>query len=203
MLIVGLLGGIASGKSTVAALLAEHGAAVLDADRAAHDALRDPEVVRALRSRFGETLFGASGELDRRALAGRVFGGDARCVADREFLEGLIHPRVRADLRSRLAELKSTGQSAAVLDIPLLLEAGWANECDVLLFVDSPLADRLARAKRRGWDAAELASRESAQLPIKEKQRRAHAVIPNAAGADELRARVAAAWQTHILPRLP
>lgn len=190
MLTIGLLGGVASGKSTVAKLLAERGAAVLDADRAAHDALADQAVLAAIRERWGDTCFDSDGQLIRRCIAERVFGPAEGQTVERKFLESLVHPHVRRQLKKELAELRSAGQAVAVLDIPLLLEAGWDAECDLLVLVDSPQTERLARAVDRGWDLDELARRESAQAPISEKRERADTVIHNDGTPEGLRSAV-------------
>lgn len=191
MTIIGLLGGVASGKSTVARMLAEHGAGVLDADRAAHEALDEPEVRSALRRELGEDLFDAAGRLVRRRLAKRVFGPGEDARRARTLLEGLIHPRVRQRLKRRLTEMRAARRAVAVLDIPLLLEAGWGDECDVLLMVETPSDVRAARAAERGWDTDELSRREAAQAPLTEKRARASAAVVNSGDLDDLRRQVA------------
>ena len=201
MLTIGLLGGVASGKSAVARLLAEHGAAVLDADRAAHEALASDEVIAALRQKWGEGLFAADGVLVRKKLAQRIFGPGEQRAADRRFLEGLVHPRVRAALRTELQGHRAAGTAVVVLDIPLLLEAGWADECDLVLLVDSTQEARLARAAERGWDAQELAWREAAQAPMSEKRRRADFVIANSSSLDDLRLATHRFWDQEVTPR--
>lgn len=177
MVILGLCGGIASGKSHVAALLAERGAVVCDADRHARAALDDPSVRRALVERWGEAVLAADGSLDRRAIAKRVFGGDRSAAEDRKFLEGLVHPIVRHHLRDDLDRAEQGGAPAAVLDVPLLFEACWAEECDHVLFVDTPAAIRRERAAGRGWSPGDLDAREAAQMPIKEKRSRADRTV--------------------------
>lgn len=188
MKIIGLTGGIASGKSFVAQLFAERGAVVLDADRHAHAVLADPEVVQRLAERWGDEVVATDGTLNRPAVAKRVFGDSEAAVADREFLESLVHPRVRQALRAELETARLGGAPVAVLDIPLLYEAGWADECDAVVFVDTPDTIRLARVAQRGWSADELARREGAQLPIAQKRARAAYTVP---GADEASARSA------------
>lgn len=197
MTIFGLIGGIASGKSFVAALLAERGAVVLDADRYAHAVLDEPEVRAALIERWGAGIEMADGSLDRGEIAQRVFGETEQAVAERQFLEGLIHPRVRERLREELQAARERGAPAAVLDIPLLIEAHWADECDAVLFVDTPAGVRQARAAERGWTPEELARREAAQTPVEVKRAGAAAVIP---GTDEGAARtaVAEAWDRWV-----
>jgi len=195
MQIIGLLGGIASGKSTVARLLADQGAVVLDADHAAGEALATEGVKQAIVERWGSAVLDSSGQLDRRVIARHVFGSSQQAAAERKFLEGLIHPLVRQTLKAELNRLEQAATAVVVLDIPLLIEAGWADDCDHLFFVDSPEADRLARAQQRGWDAEELHWREAAQLPISEKRRRASVVIDNSGSTDVLRQQVADHWR--------
>ncbi|TWT93371.1 Dephospho-CoA kinase [Botrimarina colliarenosi] len=204
MTILGLTGGIASGKSFVAALLAERGAVVLDADRHAHAVLAEPAVRDALVDRWGAGVLAEDGSLRRGEIARRVFGDDAAATAERRFLENLVHPRVRQRLRAELDRIAGGGAAGqgvavAVLDIPLLIEAGWADECDAVLFVDTPLAVRQQRAATRGWSADELARREASQTPIDAKRAAADVVVP---GADEAAARevVDRVWRRWGLP---
>ena len=151
LIVIGLTGGIASGKSYVAGRLAERGAVVLDADRHAQAALDEPRIRDAIVARWGEEVLDGAGRLDRQALASRVFGDAVETEANRRFLEGLVHPFVRARLREELSAAREAGAPAAVLDVPLLLEVGWAEECDAVIFVDTPTVQRAARAAERGW----------------------------------------------------
>ena len=184
---VGVLGGIASGKSQVAAELAGADGVRIDADRIAGEVLESPEVVARLEQRFGPETIGADGRPDRERLAERVFSDpEARAV-----LEGWIHPRVRATIRERLAAARAAQAPIAVLDVPLLLEhaetSGLADLCDLLVFVDAPPEAREARARsQRGWPAGEVARREAAQLPLEHKRRAAHRVLPNDGSLHEL-----------------
>jgi dephospho-CoA kinase len=187
MIILGLTGGIASGKSYVGALLAERGAVVLDADRHAHAVLAEPEVVAALVARWGEAIRGEDGSLRRREIAAKVFGQGQAAAAERAFLEGLVHPRVRQRLRADLEAAERAGAPLAVLDIPLLHESGWADSCDAVAFVDTPESLRIARVADRGWSAEELARREAAQLPLATKRERADHVL---SGADPQSVRI-------------
>lgn len=202
MIVFGLTGGIASGKSFVAGLLAERGAIVLDADQHAHAMLKEPGVRSTLVDRWGETILDESGAVRHSEVAKRVFGDDDAAVAQRRFLEGLIHPRVRQRLEADLDRAEQGGAPAAVLDIPLLIEAGWVERCDAVLFVDTPQAVRARRAAERGWSAADLATREAAQTPLVEKRDRANLVVP---GDDESAAReaVAVAWNQWVQADLP
>ncbi len=181
--IIGLAGGIGSGKSEVARILADLGCIVVDSDKEAKEALDRPEVRDRLVAWWGPSVLDASGKVNRRAVADIVFASPK----DRAALESLVHPLVRArraDLRDRA---RAANAPAAVIDAPLLFEAGVDAECDAVLFIDSPREVRLARLKGRGWDEAELARRESAQLPLEEKQRRSTMTIVNAGTPSALR----------------
>jgi dephospho-CoA kinase len=195
MKIIGLIGGVASGKSTVAKCLAELGAAVLDADAAGHEALRDPDVERAARVRWGDGIFGADGHIHRPALAAVVFGPEASATAELKYLESLTHPLIRRRLREQISQLQADGKhSAAVLDAPVLLKAGWNELCDVVVFVDAPQAVREARARQRGWSAEEFARREAAQEPLPEKRALSDATIDNSGDLQDTRRRVGEFW---------
>lgn len=182
--VIGLLGGIGSGKSSVARHLAAAGAAWLDADRLAHAALDDPEVVAALRERHGVALLvaGDPPRIDRASLGRLVFGSSPAQREALAHLESLLHPRVRAELLRRLdAHLAQRDVPAVLLDVPLLLETGaFAPRCDLLLFVESEPSARAARvAARHGWSATEFARREALQWPVAEKHRHADVVLRN------------------------
>jgi len=125
MQVIGVLGGVASGKSLVARQLAELGAEVLDADRAGHEVLRSAEIEAAARRRWGEAIFGADGRIDRSRLGQIVFGPGADAQREREYLEQLTHPEIHRRLADEARRLQQSGTSIAVLDAPLLLEAGW------------------------------------------------------------------------------
>lgn len=189
-LILGLAGGIGSGKSAVAAALGELGFVVSDSDAGARAVLERPEVVEELVQAFGRGVLDASGKPDRRAIADAVFGDEAR----RRTLEQIVHPRLHEE-RARLVETaRARGASGVVVDAPLLFEAGVDAECDAVIFVDTPRAVRLERVvEGRGWTEAELTRREAAQMPLDEKRRRSHQVVENDGDLDALRARVRAA----------
>jgi dephospho-CoA kinase len=202
---IGLVGGIASGKSLVAKLFAERGAGMLDADRTGHEVLaRDAEVRAALVARWGPTILAPDGSIDRAAIAACVFASDTASSAEaahqeREFLESLLHPRIKARLSEKTAEFAAAGYPAVVLDAPLLLEVGWGPMCDLLVMVDAPREARLARAIERGWTSQEFARRESAQWPVEEKRRHAKVVIKNDGTLDDLQTAVRDVWQHHVM----
>lgn len=195
--VIGVVGGIASGKSTVAGMLAELGAWRLDADRMAHEALKDPVVRAAVLERWGEEVIDEQGEIDRKAVAARVFGDSNEAVEGRRFLEQLLHPVVRRDAEQAILEANQESTPAVVVDAPLLLEAGWGPLCDEIVFVEAPREIRQSRAAARGWTTAEFNSREAAQLPIEEKRSVATKVFEDLP-LDELANAVRKWWQSIV-----
>jgi dephospho-CoA kinase len=196
---IGLVGGVASGKSLVSQQLAELGAGVLDADGAGHDVLaRDPEVREALVQRWGPAILAKDDGVERSAVAARVFPDTVAATADRKFLEDLLHPRIRLRLADQRRQFLAEGRPAVVLDAPLLLEAGWGPMCDVILFVDTPREIRLARAQSRGWSEAEFDRREAAQWTVEEKRRLADVVVPNSGSAADLQKIARHIWSQHV-----
>ena len=188
--VIGILGGVASGKSTAARLLAGETGIVLSADRIAHEVLASPEVTALVRERFGEGALDAQGRPDRARLAALAFEGPG-AEEVRTTLEGWIHPRVRATILARVREARAEGVGPVVLDVPLLLENdaqhGFVALCDVLVFVEAPEALREERARReRGWRPGDVARRELAQLPLEEKKRRAGFVLQNQGTSEDL-----------------
>jgi dephospho-CoA kinase len=190
--VLGVLGGIASGKSRVAAALAGSEGVVVSADALAHEALADPEIRARVAEAFGAHVLDADGAVDRPALARVVFSDPAA----RRRLEGWIHPYVRARIWAALEEARRTGRPRVVLDVPLLLENdaehGLARASDHFVDVDAAERDRRA-VRTRGWSPGEVARREAAQLPLAEKRRRSDVVVQNDGTLAELDAAIAAA----------
>jgi dephospho-CoA kinase len=179
-IIIGLVGGIGSGKSLVARAFASLGCGVVDSDRLAREAMDQPAVKTQLVRWWGPGVLDGSGAVDRRAVAGLVFN------TPRELrrLEKLIHPRVhrgRARLQSRYrADWKI---KAIVEDTPLLMEKGLDAACDVIVFVAASRENRLKRlAASRGWDERELTRREKMQVGLDRKAARADYVVQNDGG---------------------
>ncbi len=191
-MVLGVLGGIGSGKSTVTRLLIERGAAAVDADRLAHAALESEAVRMRLRERWGDRALRADGSVDRDEVAARVFAD----AAEREFLEGLVHPRVRSEIAARVDAFRAAndGPSVLVLDVPLLAESPLLTLCDELVFVVAPDEARQARVRERGWTDDELARREAAQTPINEKRRMARWTIDNSGDIAATRRAVERLW---------
>jgi len=197
---IGLLGGVASGKSMVARQLAELGACLLDADRAGHDVLRESAVKAALLKRWGATVIGADGEIDRRAVGRIVFAPPPDGPRELAFLEGVTHPRITVRLKAQAAEAVAAGAPAIVLDAPVMLKAGWHRMCTSIWLIDAPPAVRLARARDRGWSEEQFAAREAAQEPLTEKRRWADAVIDNSGAPAATLAQVRALWEKLVRP---
>jgi dephospho-CoA kinase len=187
LLTIGLAGAIGAGKSTVAGILADLGCAISSSDRQAKEALDRDDVRERLVSRFGEAIIDDTGMVNRRALADLVFTDDDA----RKALEAITHPIVGEIRRAERAAAIRDGKRAFVIDAPLLFEAGVDRECDVVIFVDAPDEVRLARvAETRGWDAAEVARRERAQIPLQVKRDRSDHVLSNDGDETELRRRL-------------
>ena len=196
MWVIGLLGGVASGKSLVARQLAELGAGVLDADQAGHEVLTEPEVESAAGDRWGPGIFGPDGRIDRARLARIVFADGPQARQEREYLEQLTHPRIGRSLAQQADRLRASGAAAAVLDAPLLLEAGWDRLCEKLIFVDAPRDIRLDRARKRGWSEEDFDAREAAQESLEVKRRRADVVVDNSRSPTSTRAQVERFWRS-------
>ncbi|MFH1732519.1 MAG: dephospho-CoA kinase [Planctomycetota bacterium] len=174
--VIGILGGIGSGKSTVAQMLAEMGAEVLDADAICTELHRCPEVKQAVRQRWGDGVFDAGGELDRAKLAGIVFDS----ADELNELDRIMHPKVVERISNQVAGCRDGGRVMCVIDAPLLLESGLIDLCDVTVFVDcGPAARRRRLARTRGWAADEIERREARQEPLARKREVADFVVEN------------------------
>ena len=183
--VVGILGGVASGKSEVTRRLEARGAHVIHADTIGHEVLREPDIRDRLIQHFGnEILSKETGEIDRVRVAQLVFGNAPPATENRRVLESIVHPRIRARIAERLESIQQSispnePPKIVVLDVPLLIESGWNKRCDRILFVDTAEELRLARAMARGWTSNQFRDREAAQLPIEQKRRSATDVIDN------------------------
>jgi len=198
MRIIGILGGVSSGKSLVAQELARLGAGLLDADRAGYEVLRLPEIEAAARARWGPEVFGPDGRIDRARLARIVFGEPPAGPQERKFLENLTHPEIGRRLRQEARRLSAWGPPAAVLDAPLLVEAGWERFCDRIVFVDVPRQLRLSRAVARGWREEDFTAREGVQESLDSKRERADVVVDNSGSPEQTRAQIERCWHSLI-----
>ncbi len=188
-LVIGVTGGIGSGKSSVARLLAECSGIVVDADQIAHEALRQPELLGRVVAQFGTTVIGPDGAIDRKRLGKIVFSAPEKRVV----LEAIVLPWIRGRIHQELSAARArTDCRIVVLDAPLLIEGGWTDHVDVMIHVDSSFSSRLARVQDRGWDESELKRRELLQLPLTDKQAMADHVVNNSGGFESLRSQVQA-----------
>ena len=174
--VIGILGGIGSGKSTIAAEFAKLGCQVIDADRIAHELLQELPVREKVVSLFGRTVLDSSGKIDRRKLAEIVFADDHMLTS----LNRIIHPLVLQRTQELIERFKSQNQiKAIVLDMPLLVEVGWHKKCDKLIFVDCEQKLRQERAKKKGFDKKQIKIRENFQISLDNKASLADNTIEN------------------------
>ena len=184
--VVGLVGGIGSGKSTMASLMEARGSQIIDADKVGHALLDQKPSRLAVVERFGSDVLMVDDQerINRAALGKLVFADPVARTA----LERILHPRMRATFEKAIARAVRRGETKLiVLDAAILFEAGWNDICDLVVFLDAPRANRLARLKSdRGWTAEELAAREAAQWPLEKKKELADLIIPNTGNREQL-----------------
>ena len=186
--VIGIVGGIGSGKSTVARVFEELGCVISDSDACVRELLLSDPVKAQLHEWWGERVFASDGSIDRSRVAQIVFESDE----ERRRLEGYIHPLVHTQRHELIRRARENGASGVIVDAPLLFEAGVDSECDAIVFVDTPREIRLSRVKStRGWDESELDRRENAQMGLEEKRNRSDYIVSNTGMPDELHGRVA------------
>lgn len=197
MLVIGIIGGVASGKSFVAGHLEVLGAEVINVDRVGHEVLRDPAVEAAARQRWGDAIFGDQGHVDRSALARIVFAPEPDGPWQLAYLEQLTHPRIAEKLRHEIASARTRGQTkAVVLDAAVLLKAGWNRFCDKILFVDTPRDVRRQRTRQRGWTEDEFAARQAAQPALSVQRDIADIVVDNSVSREQIQAEIQRFWDS-------
>jgi dephospho-CoA kinase len=191
MLLVGLTGGIGSGKSTVSRMLEERGAVVLDADAFARAAVvAGSPGLRSVVERFGRDVMTPEGDLDRAKLASIVFANPA-ALAD---LEAIVHPEVRRMIADGIQENLDL-ERVVVLVNPLLIEMGTHRDCDVVVVVSTSPETQIARSVARGMTEQDVRSRMAAQLPLEERARTADVLIDNEGTIDDLEREVDVLWR--------
>lgn len=180
--VIGIVGGIGSGKSAVARAAAslDPSLRVFDADRVGHEILLRNDIIDRLIATFGHEIASPAGGIDRHALAAKVFGASSQAVNARQALESIVHPAIQREREESIERWKAEpGVSGILMDAALLLEAGWADRCDAIVFVDAPEAIRRERVAARGWSSDELARREASQWPLQKKRAAADFVLEN------------------------
>jgi dephospho-CoA kinase len=180
--VIGIVGGIGSGKSSVARWVAarHNDVSLVNGDEIGHEVLAQSAVRDALRKRFGEPVFDADGQINRKALGQVVFGSNREQLSARDDLERIVHPRIRETIVERIAQSAAAGKRAVLLDAAVLFEAGWNDLCHAVVFIDVPRDERYARLRElRGWDDAETERRESSQASLDSKRGRSQFVVDN------------------------
>jgi dephospho-CoA kinase len=180
--VIGLVGGIGSGKSYLARLLRQkHPIEIVEGDAAGHQVLQHPSVKESVREVFGDAVFTSGGEVDRSRMKELVFGPGPGHKTALKKLEQIVHPRITEILTRQVAQAQSRADvESVVLDAALLLEAGWRSLCDTVVFIDSPPDERLVRVmKSRGWSREDLQFREESQFPLERKRKEAEYVVEN------------------------
>jgi dephospho-CoA kinase len=194
MLVIGVTGGVGTGKSTVAGMFKQLGAVVLDADVIAHQVMEPKRPAwRQIVLAFGQRVVKDDGTIDRRTLAGRVF----QSTKARRRLERIVHPPVLREIARRLDRLRRARRTrAVVLDVPLLIEAGAASLADVLVVVTAPPEIQRERLRvKHGWSDEEMEARRAAQMELSAKVALADYVVDNADGVDATRTQVKRLWE--------
>lgn len=172
--VIGIVGGIGSGKSAVADAFVQRGGFLVQGDQLGHQALKTEPYRSRVVERFGKDILGDDGQIVRRRLGAKVFADANELKA----LEAIVFPFIEGGIRDSVAQKRP--ERFIVLDAAILIEAGWSSLCDKIVFVDVPHAVRLQRLKdQRGWSEQEVAARESKQMDLEEKKKRANAVIDN------------------------
>ncbi len=197
MIVIGVTGGWATGKSTVAQMFQELGAVVLDADTIAHEVIEPKRPAwRRIVEVFGEGVLNEDQTIDRKRLADSIFS-DARL---RQKLEAIVHPPVWKKIKQQLQRLRRLRRvPAVVLDVPLLVEVGAESEVDVLVVVKaSPAVQRLRLKQSRGWSDEELKRRLAAQMDLTAKVALADYVVENSSGRKATQTQVKQIWNQRV-----
>ena len=182
--IIAIIGAIGAGKSTVAEVFAQYGGRIINGDRHGHAVLESPEMLSFLRERWGNNVLHEDGTPNRRAIAEIVFNDADELKA----LEAAMFPRIRERVEAEIAQAEADSTvKLVVLDVPVMLEAGWSVEHDLMIFVDAPRDQRLARLhQRNGWSPDQVAAREARQMPLEQKRQHADQTIENDGSLEEL-----------------
>jgi dephospho-CoA kinase len=187
-LVVGLIGGMGSGKSRVAEAFSRRGARVVSGDRLGHEALVQPAIKERLVYRWGTKILGNDGHIDRRRVAEIVFTDPSERQALEELSFRWIERRIEEEIAAAQAD---PGVKLIVLDAAIMLEAGWDKFCDRIIYVNAPREDRLKRlADQRGWTPGEVEARERAQWSVDQRRGRADEVLDNSGSLEEMEKQV-------------
>ena len=190
--VIGLTGGMGSGKSTVSQLLAEFGAVVIDADKVGHEAYQHgTKTWQELVAAFGEQIVAADGSIDRRKLGAIVFGSPEQLAR----LNRIVHPRMFEMMQDRIQQYRQQGVKVVVLDAAILFEANWTPLVEEVWVVVASETAVVARARARtGLPEEQIRSRLRSQMPVEDKIKRADVVIRNEGKVEDLRKQVEGLW---------
>ena len=194
MVVIGLTGGILSGKSTISGMLAEKGAIIIDADKIGHDAYKPyTKTWQELRDAFGDGILKKNGEIDRKRLGEIVFADPDTLIR----LNRIVHPRMREMVREEIDCLKVEGVDVLVLEAAVLIEAGWTDLVDEVWVTIAPEQVVIKRLQERGGLSEEQArARIRSQIPADERAKHADIIIDTDCELSEVRARVEELWET-------
>ena len=186
--VIGLIGSIGAGKSCAARCFEHRGGKVIDADAIGHSALGQPEIIARIVDKWGGRVKKTDGSLDRKVIGGIVFANPA----DRNALEEMVFPYIKRTCRAKILAAQNDPEVRfVVLDAAIMLEAGWNEHTDRIVYLDAPWEARLERvASRSGWSKSDLEAREAAQWPADVKKARADEILMNDASFDELQLQV-------------
>lgn len=192
MKVIGLTGGIGSGKSTVSQLLAELGAVTIDADKAGHDALKDAEIKQEVVAAFGPQILGPERNIDRQRLGEIVFGHQESLAK----LNQIMHPPMYHMVKAQIEQYREQGVEVVVLEAPLLIEAGWTSLVDEVWVTVAPEASVLQRLEERaGLSEAESLARIRSQMSNDERVKQADEIIDTDCRLDQLKVKVKELWR--------
>ncbi len=189
MIVIGIIGGIASGKSFVAKIFESFGAYRIDADQLGHQVLAEKETIQRIKDIWGDRVFDSNGNVSRPRLAEIVF----ECHSELQKLEQITHPRIESLIIQSLAQLTGN-HPAVVIDAPVLIKAGWHQHCDKIVFVECSLECRIERAILRGWTQEMFERREASQTPLEAKKALATDVVQNSSDSDQIQRQLRELW---------
>ncbi|HEV3387013.1 MAG TPA: dephospho-CoA kinase [Gemmata sp.] len=186
--VIGLIGAIGAGKSTAARCFERSGGKVIDADTIGHKALEQPDIIEKIVQRWGDRIKKSDGSLDRRTIARIVFANQE----ERRALEFMVFPFIGEECKKKIKEaLDDSEIRFVVLDAAVLLEAGWNENVDRIVYIDAPRELRLARVSARsGWTEGDLKAREDAQWPVALKKAKSDVVLVNKSDSEELQQQI-------------
>ena len=199
MVVIGLAGGIGTGKSAVSRILEKLGAVVLDADRFGHEVyLPNTDGLREVVAAFGEDVLLASGEVDRRALGGKVFGNPEAMAK----LNAIAWPRIRQRISEGIEEQRREGTQVVVLDAAVLIEAGWTDAADEIWVVTAPEAHTIQRIQsRNNLTEEQVRARMSSQMSTEERVKHADVIVENDGDLEDLQRKVKALWEDRLVTK--